>query len=1206
MPEIEGSWNQSDWSGGSGQELWSDTDKFNYSGNINATSELQLSEGGGVHAWKKFGDSNIYRDRHRVVWNPTKSVFYVFGGEQQGGYSNDLYEYNPTTNQWSQKGTSGGPNGRASPLVVYDTGNDLLWVYGGRRDWDQRNRELWAYNPNTDSWTQYANGPEAVCDHAGAYIPTTGHIVSWGGYTGSWTDINHEVWLYNITTNSWWQMHNYTKRYYNDAVWCPKTETVLFHGGASAWSQSGGWTFMNELNEYFPATDTWVNRTPNGDRVRMAIAWDTLNEKMILHGGNNPNRMSDTWYYDVDADQWARIMDHPNSRERHDGDWDTKNNQFVIHGGRRQQRSDDVWVFNPNVTSFDDDGGLVSSVFSTGARFNPKMVSFNLSKPTPSELGANPVKIRIAGADTEAKDATFFVGWDYSVASYFSMEEGRATPSELNGIKYLAYKVNASTENVIYTPKINWIRIDYFTYPDEYIYDSSVYPVGPDLDLPLRYVNWTSVEPDGTSIEIYFRQASDTGALSVEDWEKVTPGQTEFGFTGGKFLQYRVVLKTTEPGYTPEISTIKFIFNAYPTKPDLITPMDEEWVGTSRPTFTWKFNDPDEEDYQTGLQIYIAIEDTFTYLEYSTNELNFENNNFTIDKDLEEGEYYWKIMLRDNYGSWSPWSDANYLIVDTGKPTTPKIESFSHPLEHIYYSNNRVDLHWNEPNDPSGIAGYSYILNQSPDAEPVKNILMTNDEFKSKYSASDFKGLVTFDNVADGTWYFHLIASDALGTWSEKATRTIKVDTVAPIATDYTPNHITSGQSLKFIFKLSDALSGVDISTISWRYETDVDYQFDELIEDASGNFSLQHQVKTSTDNYIEYYIDVADFAESPNMLRYPKSATMKINLDDTEPPVIIDSTGSKTHNQFANLEIFVKATDNVGVSEAKIYFNDQASGKTMTKGAGNVFTFQIDRVELTDYSGYSDNNSIKYKLKVWDYHNNTDSAPDSGDFIIQLEVVEEPKDEPKDQKTEDAFSGSLLLYLLLLIVIIVVVFLVLFMFIRKSKDDIDEDRHKLRMAIADVTEAAAAGSPQPDAPPTGIAPMVGGDGQAPAIDIQAQTMDVPSLEPQDGPVGYLPEAPMYSDESIAQPTEDQAAQQAGLMAPTPQPQPQTDMPQVAPTPEVSGTEDPEAKVNIDDGLSVSLPGEEGAAPEPEAPSPNEESSETVDKKFWKPPEPSE
>ena len=177
----------------------------------------------------------------------------------------------------------------------------------------------------------------------------------------------------------------------------------------------------------------------------------------------------------------------------------------------------------------------------------------------------------------------------------------------MNGKKYLAYKVNLSTEHPLYTPELNWVRIDYYIYPDEYTYDSPIYPVGPDLDLPLRYVNWTSDEPEGTSFDVFFRQAQTTGDLSLADWEKVSPGQTEFGLKGGKYLQYRVIMKTTEVGYTPELTSIKFIFNEYPTKPDLILPMDDEWVGTSRPTFTWKFNDPDEEDYQKGLQIYIAI-----------------------------------------------------------------------------------------------------------------------------------------------------------------------------------------------------------------------------------------------------------------------------------------------------------------------------------------------------------------------------------------------------------------------------------------------------------------------------------------------------------------------------------------------------------------------------------------------------------------------
>jgi len=69
---------------------------------------------------------------------------------------------------------------------------------------------------------------------------------------------------------------------------------------------------------------------------------------------------------------------------------------------------------------------------------------------------------------------------------------------------------------------------------------------------------------------------------------------------------------------------------------------------------------------------------------------------------------------------------------------------------------------WSEPADASGIAGYSWVLDQKEDTVPPEEIMGTKTE-------------TSFSLVAPGTWWFHLRAVDNAGNWGESAHRSVLV-----------------------------------------------------------------------------------------------------------------------------------------------------------------------------------------------------------------------------------------------------------------------------------------------------------------------------------------------------------------------------------------------------------------------------------------------
>jgi hypothetical protein len=131
-------------------------------------------------------------------------------------------------------------------------------------------------------------------------------------------------------------------------------------------------------------------------------------------------------------------------------------------------------------------------------------------------------------------------------------------------------------------------------------------------------------------------------------------------------------------------------------------------------------------------------------------------------------ETYWiRINISDGlWGNGEDISDASF-IVDNNPPDTPTISSPTHPEDGNWYIDNDLVFIWTEPNDVSGINGYSYILDNSPNTNP-------DTEIESS------EATINYNNVADGIWYFHIKALDGMGNWGETAHYNVNIR-ISPI-----------------------------------------------------------------------------------------------------------------------------------------------------------------------------------------------------------------------------------------------------------------------------------------------------------------------------------------------------------------------------------------------------------------------------------------
>jgi len=158
------------------------------------------------------------------------------------------------------------------------------------------------------------------------------------------------------------------------------------------------------------------------------------------------------------------------------------------------------------------------------------------------------------------------------------------------------------------------------------------------------------------------------------------------------------------------------------------------------------------------------------------------------------------------------WDSAGYMKLVYGTNSayaTYYIDNFI--ITKRGFTNNDPQFTIQTNFDPSGIAGYSFILDQTSDTIPDTIIDSTT-------------GSVSYTDIADGLWYFHARVQDGSGNWSPANHYKIFIDTHGPKADMPTPAPYTSsGTPLISVHLTDNQGTGVDPETIRLKVE-DVEY----------------------------------------------------------------------------------------------------------------------------------------------------------------------------------------------------------------------------------------------------------------------------------------------------------------------------------------------------------------------------------------------
>ena len=270
-------------------------------------------------------------------WIDTNGNLWLYGGygfDANGAmeWLNDLWAFNPATNQWTWMGgtstepimsegyppvygsqgvfaAGNNPGGRSNASAWTDS-NGHFWLFGGTGYYAlgvaATFNDLWEFDPSTSRWAWMSgssvagsNCPNGVCQQSGSFgtlgVPATGNVPGSRNSAAAWSDSSGHLWIFGGLIQNIYQL---------DDLWeyFPSSNQWAWMGGGSQQDQAGSYGAMGT-----PA----AGNLPGGRSS--SATWTGSNGLLWLFGGDgfdandSPGILNDLWEFNPSTSEWAWI-----------------------------------------------------------------------------------------------------------------------------------------------------------------------------------------------------------------------------------------------------------------------------------------------------------------------------------------------------------------------------------------------------------------------------------------------------------------------------------------------------------------------------------------------------------------------------------------------------------------------------------------------------------------------------------------------------------------------------------------------------------------------------------------------------------------------------------------------------------------------------------------------------------------------------------
>lgn len=220
-------------------------------------------------------------------------------------------------------------------------------------------KQVWQYDPATESWTRKADFPGAARLQAFSFSTTTFGYIG-GGNQPQLDTTFKDFWRYDSDSDSWTQLQNYPGKAY--AAFAPFTAFTLnnagyvFEAGMGSTVFPTGFVYKDTpLWQYNESNDTWVQKA-TFDKVQNFVSptiFSIGTKAYLTFGTTDPpvteGVYNNFWEYNAGNNSWIQRTDVPGNQRRFSRSFSLGNKGYVGlgSGDNFNEVHADFWEYTP-------------------------------------------------------------------------------------------------------------------------------------------------------------------------------------------------------------------------------------------------------------------------------------------------------------------------------------------------------------------------------------------------------------------------------------------------------------------------------------------------------------------------------------------------------------------------------------------------------------------------------------------------------------------------------------------------------------------------------------------------------------------------------------------------------------------------------------------------------------------------------------------
>ncbi|MEN9700254.1 MAG: hypothetical protein RLZZ301_1452 [Bacteroidota bacterium] len=269
---------------------------------------------------------------------------YVVTGLDEFGYKRKMASYNAQQDDWDTETALGGDEGDglervlATSFTLQTDGQDKGYLCLGQTPTIAYMNDMWEYNPATQAWSQKANFIGAARRSAVAFVVNN---LAYVGTGQSASGLHKDFYTYDATSNTWEQIADFAGSARRAAVAFSMDQFGFLGTGNDGVERNDFWM-------YDPQTENWIVKAafPGAPRSG-ACGWAAFPVCYLGTGEDANNTFhNDLWEYNYYLNAWTQRANLPGPARKNAIAFALNGWGFIGTGYNNGLFYDDLWAYS--------------------------------------------------------------------------------------------------------------------------------------------------------------------------------------------------------------------------------------------------------------------------------------------------------------------------------------------------------------------------------------------------------------------------------------------------------------------------------------------------------------------------------------------------------------------------------------------------------------------------------------------------------------------------------------------------------------------------------------------------------------------------------------------------------------------------------------------------------------------------------------------